>query len=142
MRSMFTTHGADSALNSRSGQQVEVIRPLTDEECDKLETGPMFRIRFDDGVEVDAFGDEVPELMSFRIAEVVYDITTTVCAILWNINDARKCSVEDSRVLFQDIYEWANEFEREHFNSENYLTEVEEFATKKTLEYFGLEDSE
>jgi hypothetical protein len=43
----------------RSGQLVEVIRELTD--IDFEEVGPMFRIRFADGVETSAFDDELTD---------------------------------------------------------------------------------
>lgn len=59
MKKIFDTHGGDSKLNGRSGQEVEIIRELTADECDKAEVGNMFRIRFDDGYETDAFEDEL-----------------------------------------------------------------------------------
>lgn len=59
MRKIFDTHGADSELNERSGLEVEVIRELTDDECDKFEVGNMYRVKFDDGCEIDAFEDEI-----------------------------------------------------------------------------------
>ena len=43
----------------RSGQQVAIMRPLREDGCDKNEVGAMFRVRFDDGVEADAFADEL-----------------------------------------------------------------------------------
>lgn len=43
----------------RSGQKVKVLRPLTSEEIDIEEVGPMFRIRFADNVVTDAFADEL-----------------------------------------------------------------------------------
>ena len=52
MKKIFDAHGNDS-------EEVEVIRELTDDECDKAEVGKMFRIRFDDGYETDAFEDEL-----------------------------------------------------------------------------------
>ena len=42
----------------RSGQTVEIVRPLTPDEADE-EVGPMFRVRFQDGIEADVFGDEL-----------------------------------------------------------------------------------
>jgi hypothetical protein len=39
----------------RSGQTVEIVRPLTREESDEL----MYRVRFADGEETDAFADEL-----------------------------------------------------------------------------------
>ena len=62
MFKIFDTHGADSSLNTRSGQKVEVLRPLTDKEADLFETGPMHRVRFPDGFESDAFEDELLEV--------------------------------------------------------------------------------
>ena len=43
----------------RSGQMVEVIRRLGAGEAMSEEVGPMYRVRFADGVEADAFGDEL-----------------------------------------------------------------------------------
>ena len=40
MFKIFDSHGADTELNARSGQKVEVLRPLTDKEADLFETGP------------------------------------------------------------------------------------------------------
>lgn len=42
----------------RTGQTVSVIRQLTEKECDP-EGGPMFKIKFPDGVETDAFECEL-----------------------------------------------------------------------------------
>lgn len=59
MFKIFDTHGADSSLNERTGQKVEILRPLTEKEADLFETGPMYRVRFPDGFESDAFEDEL-----------------------------------------------------------------------------------
>lgn len=56
---VFDTHGGDSTWNDRSGERVEVLRPLTEDEADLDDVGPMFKIRFADGVETDAFADEL-----------------------------------------------------------------------------------
>lgn len=61
-RMIFDTHGADSELNSRSGSEVTVIRELTEDECDIADVGMMYRIRFADGLEMDAFEDELMEV--------------------------------------------------------------------------------
>lgn len=68
MRKIFDTHGNDSELNERSGQEVKVIRELTGEECDKTDVGNMYRIRFDDGYETDAFEDELFPIIGVRKA--------------------------------------------------------------------------
>ena len=59
MKAIFNTHGNDSELNCRSGQKVEIIRPLTETECDIAEVGNMYKVRFDDGTEIDVFEDEL-----------------------------------------------------------------------------------
>ena len=62
MKKVFNTHGGDTSWNDRSGQVVEVLRPLTEDEADLFDVGPMFRIRFQDGTETDAFADELMDL--------------------------------------------------------------------------------
>lgn len=59
MKFIFDTHGGDSELNSRTGQKVVVLRELTEQEADIADVGKMFRIRFEDGYETDAFADEL-----------------------------------------------------------------------------------
>ena len=59
MKFVFDTHGGDSGLNSRTGQKVVVLRELTEQEADIADVGKMFRIRFEDGYETDAFADEL-----------------------------------------------------------------------------------
>lgn len=58
---IFDSHGADSGLKHRDGTVAEVIGPLDESQYDKCETGPMFRIRFADGFQTDAFADEIKE---------------------------------------------------------------------------------
>ena len=43
----------------RSGNPVQVLRPLDADEHNSAEVGDMFRVRFSDGVEADAFADEL-----------------------------------------------------------------------------------
>lgn len=50
----------ESAEKAHDGQPFKVVRRLTWQECDK-ESGPMWRIRFDDGFETDAFPEEIYE---------------------------------------------------------------------------------
>ena len=137
MKSVFDTHGRDSGLNDRSGQMVEVLRLLTGEEADLHETGPMYRVRFDDGTETDAFLEELPSIMEVRICEAVYDITTVVCGILHKNQDTAEFVDLDSRDVFSHVYDWACEFENEHPCPEDYMTEIEEFAYEKFREYLA-----
>lgn len=57
----FNTHGGDSVLNSRSGEHIELLGKLDSNLYDECETGPMYRVRFEDGFETDAFEDEIEE---------------------------------------------------------------------------------
>ena len=49
----------DSELRKYNGTEVEVIRPLTEDEADISDVGNMYKIRFADGYERDAFEDEL-----------------------------------------------------------------------------------
>lgn len=49
----------DRLLERYNGTEVEVIRPLTSEECDIEDVGNMFVVRFYDGYESDIFADEL-----------------------------------------------------------------------------------
>ena len=72
MKFMFDSHGGDSKLNARTGQLAEVLRALTTQEADINDVGPMFRIRFEDGFETDAFADELT-LYDLGLGMVVVD---------------------------------------------------------------------
>lgn len=58
---VFNTHGQDSEYNHRSGETVEILRPCTKEECDIEDVGPMYYVKFLDGIEIMAFEDELEE---------------------------------------------------------------------------------
>ena len=49
----------DSELRKYNGTEVEVIRPLTEDEADISDVGNMYKVRFSDGYERDAFEDEL-----------------------------------------------------------------------------------
>lgn len=59
-RSTSTVAGAPG-YRERSGDAVTIVRPLTAGECDVDEVGQMYRIRFTDGVEADAFANELSD---------------------------------------------------------------------------------
>lgn len=61
-----------------------------------------------------------------RIAECVYDLTL-MCADL--IRDMS--SYGDSRSMFATIREWAEEFENQYCDDDDYMTEIEIFGEKK-----------
>ena len=49
----------DTELLKYDGQMVTVIRPLTEDEADIFDVGNMYKVRFADGYERDAFEDEL-----------------------------------------------------------------------------------
>lgn len=57
MKKIFNT--TDSELKKYNGTEVEIIRPLTEKECDIADVGNMYKVRFYDGYERDAFEDEL-----------------------------------------------------------------------------------
>lgn len=58
-RAFFDSHGQDSELNDRTGQEVTILKELTEDECDIAEVGKMYRVRFYDGFQTDVFIDEL-----------------------------------------------------------------------------------
>lgn len=59
---IFNTHGTDSEWQKRDGEKCQIVRCLTEKEVDIFDVGIMYRIRFSDGVEADAFEDELEEI--------------------------------------------------------------------------------
>ena len=57
MKKIFNT--TDSELKKYNGTEVEIIRPLTEDEADIADVGNMYKVRFYDGYERDAFEDEL-----------------------------------------------------------------------------------
>jgi hypothetical protein len=57
MLAIFTT--MDSDLKNRNNYIVEIIRQLTNKECDIADVGYMYKIKFQDGFITDAFEDEL-----------------------------------------------------------------------------------
>lgn len=62
-----------------------------------------------------------------RISECVYDLTL-ICADFIRETDL------DSRMVFQEIYGWAVEFEGAYSEDDDYLTEIEIFGARKIAE--------
>lgn len=52
----------DSELEKYNGTEVEIIRSLTNEECDIEDVGNMYRVKFTDGYERDVFEDELSKI--------------------------------------------------------------------------------
>lgn len=57
MNKIFRTN--DSALRARNGQSITVIGPMEPSDFDLEETGPMYRVEFDDGIQASVFKDEI-----------------------------------------------------------------------------------
>lgn len=55
----YTFNTVDTELLKYDGQMVTVMRPLTEDEADIFDVGNMYKIRFSDGYETDAFEDEL-----------------------------------------------------------------------------------
>lgn len=59
---IYDSHGADSYMDKYTGQEVEIIRPLTNQEADLWDIGMMYCCRFKDGCVKDVFEDELQEI--------------------------------------------------------------------------------
>ena len=55
-------HTTDDELAKYNGTEVEILRPLTEEECDIDDVGMMYKARFYDGYERDVFEDELGDV--------------------------------------------------------------------------------
>ena len=49
----------DTELKQYNGTEVEVIRPLTEDEADIFDVGNMYKVKFYDGYVSDVFEDEL-----------------------------------------------------------------------------------
>ena len=54
---IFST--TDTELNKYNGTCVEILKPLTERECDIADVGNMYKVKFEDGYERDVFEDEL-----------------------------------------------------------------------------------
>lgn len=63
----YTFNTTDTELLKYNGTEVEVIRPLTETECDIADVGNMYKVRFTDGHEKDAFEDELDEIKYYEL---------------------------------------------------------------------------
>lgn len=61
----FTT--TDTELLKYNGTDVKIIRPLIETECDIEDVGNMYKVRFADGYERDAFEDELEEIKYYEL---------------------------------------------------------------------------
>lgn len=59
---IFNTYGQDIKLKELSGEKAVILKELTEDECDIEEVGRMYRIRFSENFEVDAFEDELEKI--------------------------------------------------------------------------------
>ena len=61
-KAIYDSHGGDTTMNHYTGQEVEIIRPLTNREADLWDIGMMYCCRFKDGCVKDVFEDELQEI--------------------------------------------------------------------------------
>ena len=59
---IYDSHEADTTMNHLTGQEVEIIRPLTEDEADIEEVGMMYKCKFEDGEIRDCFDDELMDI--------------------------------------------------------------------------------
>ncbi len=59
MYTIFDSHGQNSMLKDRDGQKIEVIKDLPTEQAVINDVGMMYKVRFEDGFEANAFEDEI-----------------------------------------------------------------------------------
>ena len=104
---LFDTHGGDSKYNQYTGKKVQVIRPMRDDEFDRFDVGPMYKVKLvdDSTFMFDAFEDELS-----------YVSETT-----------RKCMIEFNRNHFalfpnQNGMNWWWNFEYFRFNMNGSIT--------------------
>lgn len=83
-RYRFDTEGTDSVWKAFDGQDCTVIRPLTREEADIDDIGPMWRVRFDDKkrTETDAFDSELYGALQKKIVLISGSTAATLIADL------------------------------------------------------------
>ena len=136
MRSVFIKCGGPwDHLSRRVGETVEVLGQNLERK---------FVVRFNDGLETEVPLLCLPDLMTYRLGEVIFDITS--CATTMLHKEGHDLDI-DSRDLYANIHKWAQEFEQAHefinfhyCDDDDYMTEVEEFAYAKLREYFGMEE--
>lgn len=139
----FDSHGGDSELNCRTGQKVQLVRGLTPAEADLFDVGPMFRVRFEDGHETDAFLDELPELAKefvdcLYLGSLIYNITLVAAEILLGrpVPEGYDESADGANTYCY-IYELAVEYAVTHpDDGEQEEDDLEDFARERLKAYF------
>lgn len=75
-KKIFTTMQSD--LRKYNGQIVDILGPLDESKYDKEDVGPMFTIKFHDGVIAEAFEDELTDHIGWPLAPDIYALCETV----------------------------------------------------------------
>lgn len=55
----YVFNTTDTELKKYNGTKVNIIRALTENECDIEDVGNMYKVKFKDGIERDVFEDEL-----------------------------------------------------------------------------------
>ena len=98
---IFDTDRRDSELMIHDGKEAEVIRPLTEEEADLDDIGPMYKIRFKDGTEADAFEDELYDPLAYKTDNAVIPVGAVMDALV------KIRTKEDGWTMTQEQFEGA-----------------------------------
>ena len=75
------------------------------------------------------------------LAEVFFENIFEITCVASRLLDSNEIAVDDSRVLFNSVVQFALDFEK-HFDPENdnYLLEIEDYAERRLLSEFRPED--
>ena len=71
------------------------------------------------------------------VAEAVFDISMMAACLMKD----EKIVVEDSRELFQTIYQMANDFEDKGYNPDFYMDDIDTYAEKQLMLKYGSFDN-
>lgn len=72
----------DTELTKYNGAEVEIIRPLTEDEADIFDVGNMYKVRFANGYERDAFEDKLSRQKHKFMEYIIEDVTEEEIIIL------------------------------------------------------------
>lgn len=105
---MFNT--TDTELLKYNGTEVKIIRPLTETECDIADVGNMYKVKFYDGKEYDAFEDELEEIKYYELCYFygrkdsgsIY-IKTTLDLDLYYEDEFLQMLVDENKLEISDV---------------------------------------
>ena len=106
----FNTNQSD--LSQYNNMKCEIIRPLTDKECDIADVGNMYKIKLENGIEIDAFEDELSWYTILKnknkFKGVMAGRKRKECVIC-GMNTAVKCKKCGKDFCLRHIYQYVDE---------------------------------